>query len=41
LTLLFCDLVDSVGLSVQLDPEDLRDLIVAYQRTCGAGSRAL
>jgi class 3 adenylate cyclase/tetratricopeptide (TPR) repeat protein len=34
LTLLFCDLVDSVGLSVRLDPEDLRELIVAYQQTC-------
>jgi class 3 adenylate cyclase/tetratricopeptide (TPR) repeat protein len=32
LTLMFCDLVDSVGLSVRLDPEDLRDLIVAYQK---------
>jgi class 3 adenylate cyclase len=34
LTLLFCDLEDSVGLSTRLDPEDLRDLIVAYQRVC-------
>ena len=34
LTIMFCDLVDSVGLSVRLDPEDLRDLIVSYQRTC-------
>ncbi len=34
LTLMFCDLVDSVGLSIRLDPEDLRDLIAAYQRTC-------
>lgn len=31
---MFCDLVDSVGLSIRLDPEDLRDLIAAYQRTC-------
>lgn len=34
LTLLFCDLEDSVGLSIRLDPEDLRDLIVAYQGAC-------
>jgi class 3 adenylate cyclase len=34
LTLLFCDLEDSVALSTRLDPEDLRDLIVAYQATC-------
>jgi class 3 adenylate cyclase/tetratricopeptide (TPR) repeat protein len=34
LTIMFCDLVDSVGLSVRLDPEDLRDLIVSYQSTC-------
>ncbi len=36
LTLMFCDVVDSVGLSVRLDPEDLRDLIHAYQRACVA-----
>ena len=34
LTLMFCDLVDSVGLSNRLDPEDLRDVIAAYQRAC-------
>jgi predicted ATPase/class 3 adenylate cyclase len=34
LTLMFCDLVDSVGLSNRLDPEDLRDVIGAYQRVC-------
>ena len=34
LTLLFADLVDSVGLSIRLDPEDLRDLIAAYQQAC-------
>jgi class 3 adenylate cyclase/tetratricopeptide (TPR) repeat protein len=34
LTLMFCDLVDSVGLSIRLDPEDLRDLIATYQRAC-------
>jgi class 3 adenylate cyclase/tetratricopeptide (TPR) repeat protein len=34
LTIMFCDLVDSVGLSTRLDPEDLRDVITAYQRIC-------
>lgn len=34
LTLLFGDLVNSVGLSIRLDPEDLRDLITAYQQAC-------
>jgi class 3 adenylate cyclase/tetratricopeptide (TPR) repeat protein len=34
LTLLFADLVNSVGLSIRLDPEDLRDLIAAYQQAC-------
>src|SRR5215468_3442250 len=34
LTLLFCDLVDSVGLSIRFDPEDVRDLMVAYQQIC-------
>jgi class 3 adenylate cyclase len=34
LTLLFCDMADSVGLSTRLDPEDLRDLLAAYQRVC-------
>jgi class 3 adenylate cyclase len=30
-TVLFCDLVDSTALSVRLDPEDLREVIRAYQ----------
>jgi class 3 adenylate cyclase len=34
LTIMFCDLIDSVRLSSQLDPEDLRELIAAYQRAC-------
>jgi class 3 adenylate cyclase/tetratricopeptide (TPR) repeat protein len=34
LTLLFCDLIGSTGLSVRLDPEDLRDVIGAYQQAC-------
>src|SRR5215831_12369357 len=34
LTVLFCDLVDSTTLSGQLDPEDLREVVQAYQDTC-------
>src|SRR5262245_33704066 len=34
LTVLFCDLVDSTVLASQLDPEDLRALVRAYQETC-------
>ena len=34
LTVLFCDLVDSTVLASQLDPEDLREVIRAYQDTC-------
>jgi class 3 adenylate cyclase/predicted ATPase len=33
---MFCDLVDSTPLSQQLDPEDLRGVIRAYQETCAA-----
>ena len=36
LTVLFCDLVDSTSLARQLDPEDLRQVIRAYQATCAA-----
>src|SRR4029453_5126755 len=36
LTVLFCDLVDSTALASQLDPEELRDVILAYQATCAA-----
>jgi class 3 adenylate cyclase len=31
---LFCDLVDSTVLASQLDPEDLREVVRAYQETC-------
>jgi class 3 adenylate cyclase len=34
LTVLFCDLADSTVLASQLDPEDLREVIQAYQATC-------
>ena len=32
--MLFCDLVDSTALASQLDPEDLREVVRAYQTTC-------
>ena len=31
---MFCDLVDSTTLSSQLDPEEYRDVVRAYQRVC-------
>jgi class 3 adenylate cyclase/predicted ATPase len=31
---LFCDLVDSTVLASQLDPEELREVVRAYQETC-------
>ena len=34
LTVLFCDLVDSTVLASQLDPEDWREVVRAYQETC-------
>jgi len=34
LTVLFCDLVDSTALASQLDPEELREVVRAYQHTC-------
>ena len=33
---MFCDLVDSTALSGHLDPEDLREVVRAYQATCTA-----
>ncbi|MGE5445107.1 MAG: AAA family ATPase [Ignavibacteriales bacterium] len=35
LTVMFCDLVGSTTLAEQLDPEELRDVIGAYQEVCG------
>jgi len=34
LTVMFCDLVDSTKLSSQLDPEEYRDVVRAYQTAC-------
>jgi len=36
LTVMFCDLVGSTALSARLDPEDLRDVLAAYQRRATA-----
>ena len=33
---MFCDLVGSTALSEQLDPEELREVVRAYQETCTA-----
>ena len=40
LTVMFCDLVGSTALSERLDPEDLRDVISAFQEAC-AGAIAV
>jgi len=34
LTVLFCDLVESTALASQLDPEEWRGVVRAYQDTC-------
>src|SRR5256714_6153834 len=34
LTVMFCDLVESTKLSSQLDPEEYRDVVRAYQSAC-------
>src|SRR2546425_3583013 len=34
LTVMFCDLVDSTALSGQLDPEEYREVVRAYQSAC-------
>src|SRR5712692_2244431 len=34
LTVMFCDLVGSTVLSTHLDPEELREVVRAYQETC-------
>ena len=36
LTVMFCDLVESTALATQLDPEDLREVVRAYQETAAA-----
>ena len=34
--MLFCDLVESTALASQLDPEEWREVVRAYQDTCAA-----
>ena len=41
LTVLFCDLVGSTALAARLDPEDMGEVIRAYQRLLRRGGRAL
>ena len=41
LTVLFCDLVDSTALASQLDPEELREVVRAYQDDLRQGDRTL
>src|SRR6202453_2304308 len=36
LTVMFCDLVGSTAMSARLDPEDMREIIRAYQEACSA-----
>lgn len=36
LTVMFCDLVGSTALSVQLDPEEFREVVRGYQQTSAA-----
>jgi class 3 adenylate cyclase/predicted ATPase len=39
LTVMLCDLVGSTALSARLDPEDMREVITAYQGACTRGVR--
>jgi len=39
LTVLFCDIVGSSALSTQFDPEDLREILLAFQAACGEAVR--
>lgn len=36
LTIMFCDVVGSTALSERLDPEDLLEVVLAYQEVCAA-----
>jgi predicted ATPase/class 3 adenylate cyclase len=40
LTVMFCDLAGSTALSTRLDPEDMREVIRAYQEVCSAVIRS-
>jgi len=39
LTVLFCDIVGSTALSTRLDPEDLRQILLAFQASCSDAIR--
>src|SRR5262249_29612242 len=39
MTVMFCDLVGSTPLAEKLDPEELREVILAYQQTCAGQIR--
>src|SRR5262249_49878901 len=39
LTVMFCDLVGSTPLAEKLDPEELREVILAYQQACAQEMR--
>src|SRR6185295_1426233 len=39
LTVLFCDIVGSTALSTRLDPEDLRQILLAFQARCSDAIR--
>ena len=41
LTVMFCDLVGSTALSAELDPEDLQELLAAFQRACAEAIESL
>jgi class 3 adenylate cyclase len=41
ITVMFCDLVGSTELALKLDPEDLRDVVRAYQSACDDAIRGL
>jgi SAM domain (Sterile alpha motif) len=38
ITVMFSDLVGSTALSARMDPEDLREIISAYHKTCAASA---
>jgi class 3 adenylate cyclase/predicted ATPase len=37
LTVMFCDIVDSTGLSQRVDPEDLQQILSTYKKVCAEG----
>lgn len=41
LTVMFCDLVESTEMSAQLDPEDMREVLLGYREVCAREVQAL